>query len=363
MRVHPSQVVPGCIITNDILGKTNRPLITKNTVVKDIHKQVLHRFLVQQVEVAPKLSSGEPFMPEAPEEPAIESRVEKHIADPKTFMEQYLQAVKAYKKWFAEWQAGATIHIGAVREVLVPLLEQIKKSRKDIFMLHHFSTKDDYLYHHAVSTALIAAFLGEKLGMNRGEWIQLGLAGLLSDAGMAKLSKQILLKETSLTEKEYQEVKKHPTFSYRMVENIPVLNKAAKLGILQHHERLDGSGYPLATEEKKIHMFARVIAVSDMYHAMTSERLYRSKQSPFLVLELMMKEQFGRFDHAVVQAFVKSMTNYTTGTKVKLSNEQSGEIVFVDPAHPTRPMIRIDEGSDIIYLKDFNDIYISEIYD
>ncbi|WP_028784488.1 HD-GYP domain-containing protein [Thalassobacillus devorans] len=363
MRIHPSQVIPGCIIMKDIIGKTNRPLITKNTVVKDIHKQVLHRFLVQQVEVAPKLSSGDPFLPGAVEEPAMECPVEKKIAEPRTFLDQYLQAVKQYKKWFAQWQAGGVIHIGAIRQVVVPLLEQIKKYRKNIFMLHHFSTKDDYLYHHAVSTGLIAAFLGEEMGMNRGDWIQLGLAGLLSDAGMAKMNEQIILKETSLTGKEYQEVKKHPTYSYRMVENIPVLNKAAKLGILQHHERLDGSGYPLATNKKKIHMFARVIAVSDMYHAMTSERLYRSKQSPFLVLELMMKEQFGRFDYTVVQTFIKSMTNYTTGTKVKLSNDRSGEIVFVEPANPTRPMVRIADGADIINLKHFHNIYISEIYD
>ncbi|WP_085506639.1 HD-GYP domain-containing protein [Thalassobacillus devorans] len=361
MQVHPSQLVHGCIITKDVFGKTNRPLISKNTVVKAIHKQVLDRFLIKEVEVAPKLFSGEVFQPEPLDETEKGHPSLDESSLPVTFKEQYLQAVQIYKGWFAEWQAGASLDIGAIRKLFVPLLKQlIHQSRKDILLLPHYSSKQDYFYHHAVSTAFIAAFLGERMGMNQGEWLQLGLAGLLSDAGMAKLNESTQMKDTVLTQVEYQEIKKHPIYSYRMVENISALSKAAKLGVLQHHERLDGSGYPLGTHKKKTHLFARIIAVSDMYHAMTTDRLYQSKQSPFLVMELMMKEQFGRFDHTVVQAFVKSMTNYTTGTKVKLSDGQIGEIVFTEASRPTRPMVRLDSG-EIINLTEMEDLYIREI--
>ncbi|WP_208416429.1 HD-GYP domain-containing protein [Thalassobacillus devorans] len=361
VQIHPSQLVPGCIITKDVFGKTNRPLIYKNTVIKAIHKQVLDRFLITEVEVAPKMASGEVFQPEPLEESKQVHPSFDESSLPVPFKKHYLHAVQIYKGWFAEWQAGASLDIGAIRDLFVPLLKQLdNQSRKDILLLPHYSSKQDYFYHHAVSTAFIAAFLGERLGMNQGEWLQLGLAGLLSDAGMAKLNESTLMKDTELTKEEYQDIKKHPIYSYRMVENISALSKAAKLGVLQHHERLDGSGYPLGTHKKKTHLFARIIAVSDMYHAMTTDRLYRSKQSPFLVMELMIKEQFGRLDHTVVQAFVKSMTNYATGTKVKISDGQKGEIVFTEASQPTRPIIRLDSG-EIINLTETQNLYIREI--
>ncbi|MBM7552212.1 HD domain-containing phosphohydrolase [Thalassobacillus pellis] len=361
MRVHPTQIIPGCIITRDVIGKTNRPLVPKNTVVQDIHIKVLQKFMVPHVEVGPKLSSGDPFFPEYPMEEA-ETAQKAEMVTEVSFTEKYLQAVKDYRKWFNNWQGGAPVDIQQIRDRIMPLLEFAKGSKKDIFQLHHFSTKNDYLFHHSVAVSVIAAFLGEKLKLSHGACIQLGLAGLLSDCGMAKVDKRLHFKQEPLSEEEYKEVKRHPTYSYRMIENTTALSHGAKLGILQHHERLDGSGYPLGSKGKKIHQFAKIIAVSDMYHAMTSERPYRKKQSPFKVLEEMIQAQFGQFELTVVQMFIDSMTNYSTGTKVKLSDGQTAEIIFVESAQPTRPMVRL-ENNDIIQLKEFQDIFIEEILD
>ncbi|MFD1019399.1 HD-GYP domain-containing protein [Thalassobacillus hwangdonensis] len=340
------------------MGKTNRPIIPKHTVLKELHIHVLQRFLVDFVDVSPKLSDGEPYVPEEKIQMDV---IHENNQAKDSFADLYLKAVKEYKKWFSNWQAGSPINIQTIRNTIVPLLEAGVESNNHIVKLHHYSTKDEYLYHHSVSSALIASFLAKKMNLERGEWIQVGLAALLSDCGMAKIDPKILFKQGSLTEAEYDEVKQHPKHSYRMVESIPALSKGAKLGILQHHERLDGSGYPFALKSEKLHIFSGIIAVSDMYHAMTSERLYRAKQSPFKVLEEMMKAQFGRFNHEIVQTFITHMTNFSTGTKVKLSNNDLGEVVFIESSQPTRPMVRLQQNEEIIHLKNHLDVYIEEV--
>lgn len=360
MRVHPDQLIPGCIVMRDVMGKTNRPIVSKNTVIKPIHITVLHKFLVDEVEVGQKLSNGSSFLPEkSNNQPQEISAV--HETEQPPFTEQYLQAVQAYKKMFHQWKAGFAINMPGVREVIVPLIEQAPKHKNEIYSLHHFTSKDDYFYHHGIAVALLSAIIADQLNYSKGEVIQVGIAGFLSDCGMAKIDEGLLSKRGSLTSYEYEEIKKHPTYSYRMVEKIPALKNEVRLAVLQHHERLDGSGYPLGISQDKLHTYGKIIAVSDLYHAMTSERVYRSKQSPFKVLEELLHQQFGKFDPTITQTLVQSMTSLSSGMKVRLSNNQLAEIVFIESKYPTRPMIRLQHNDEIIHLKFHREIYIEEI--
>ncbi|MEQ6391025.1 HD-GYP domain-containing protein [Bacillaceae bacterium S4-13-58] len=356
MRVSPNQLIPGCMITEDIIGKTNHIIIAKNTVINSNHILVLKRFLIDKVQVSNKLMSGELFVPQE------EIEEEEETIEPiyPSFLDVYLQAVVEYKKMFKNWQSGSPVLINEVRKFFLPLIEKVLESSYDIFLLHHYSTKEDYLYHHSIAVGLISAFIANRIPVYKKDAIQIGLAGFLSDCGMARIDESILHKETSLTQKEYEEVRKHPTYSYRMIEKISVLKDEAKVGILQHHERLDGSGYPMGVTDKRFPPYGRIIAISDMYHAMTSERIYRRKTSPFKVVEEIMQGQFGKFDHKIVRTFVDSLTNYSTGTRVRLSNGLKGEIIFIEDSSPTRPMIRLEDG-EIIHLKMIHDIYIEEI--
>ncbi|RWZ54749.1 HD-GYP domain-containing protein [Halobacillus fulvus] len=357
MRVHPSQLVTGCLITEDVMGKTSRPIVAKHTVVHPIHIEVLQKFMVGSVNVAGKLSDGSPFIPDE----RIEEETEKKVEASGPFHDQYMEAVQSYKKWFEDWRGGMPVDIHAIRQTMVPLLERVIESKWEVFLLHHFSSSKDYIYHHSVAMGLITGYLAYKMDEDYGTWIQAGLAGMLSDSGMSRINPRLLEKETTLREAEFEEVKKHPTYSYRMVEHVPSLSPGAKLAVLQHHERLDGSGYPLGLPKDKLHPFSQIIAVSDMYHAMTSERMYRKKQSPFKVLEEIEKEQFGRHDHQIVQVFIKEMTDYGPGTGVLLSDGRKGNIVFVDSNQPIRPMVRMEEDEEILALSEHLDLYIEEV--
>ncbi|MCC2250131.1 MAG: HD-GYP domain-containing protein [Bacillota bacterium] len=365
MQVSPLHLIPGCVLMKDVEGKTSRPIIPKQTVLTEQHIVVLQKFLVKTVHVSPKLADGSEYQPKEEEMQQRKSDLlETNLREETSslpFAAHYQLAVKQYKALFVSWQNGSAIDITQVRKLIIPLLGRMKDISQAIYTIHHYATREDYFFHHNVAVAILSAYLGYKTGYAKGEWLQVGLAGFLSDCGMARIDPAIVKKHHFLTTEDLLEVKKHPTYSYRLTEKLPTIKQAVKQAVLQHHERMDGSGYPLGLSKGKIHRYARIVAVCDMYHAMICDRLYKEKQSPFKVMEKLRQEQFSKLDPDVVHTFVQGITNFPVGTKVKLSNAMIGEIVFTDANKPTRPMIRLQDNDDIMALQNHPTVYIEEI--
>ncbi|QIZ66231.1 HD-GYP domain-containing protein [Geobacillus subterraneus] len=351
VRVKLNQLCEGCVLAEDVLGKTKKPIMLKNTVITKSLLHVLSKFLIDEVEVEPVLVNGEPFLGG---DPSLTKPDERPVM-------LYLEAVQQYKRVFQSWQSGLPVDIREIREIAIPLFNKMIKHKRELLVLHHYTTKEEYLYHHAVSVGLLAGFLAMQLGYGQGECHQIVLAGVLSDCGMAKISSQILLKPSALTEAEFREIEQHPIFGYRMVQKIAALNQGAKLAVLQHHERNDGSGYPLRVKAEKIHPYGQIIAVADVYYAMTSERLYRRKQSPLRVIETMQREQAGRLNTEVVALLFNHLVSLQTGTMVKLSNGETAEVVFTQRDEPLRPIVKVIETEELLPLAEHRDLYIEEI--
>ncbi len=351
MRIKLFEIKEGCILSEDIFSKTNRPIIPKKTVITHLHIDVLKAFLIQEVEIESTLVNGEPFYDNDPEVD------EKALG----FADLFLRSVYKFKKEFQNWQAGLPVNISKIRGLLIPLLEKLENAPQELFDIHRYSSKETYIYQHPVAVGLICGFIGKKMSLEKGEWLQAALAGCLADCGMAKINPTILRKKSSLTIYEYREVKKHPIFSYKMVRDISILRENVKTSILEHHERLDGSGYPLGEKESGIPQYAKMIAVADIYHAMTSERLYRSKQSPYKVLEMILEDCFGKFDINIIKVLTSAMINYSTGDKIRLSNGKVAEVLFVDDKMPIRPLIRLIDTGEIIELSRNRQIYIESL--
>jgi HD-GYP domain-containing protein (c-di-GMP phosphodiesterase class II) len=354
MKVSVDHLIDGCILAEDVVSLSNRPIIPKKTVLNHQLIEILRTFLIKEVQIESVLASGKPFNP---------SEVVSDPAEEKSqlpFIRLYLKTVQEYKKMFQNWQAGALVDIGKVRNIIIPLLEKANQNPREIFLLYHYSTEEDFIYHHSVSVSLLSGYLAQKMGFVD-DWVQISLAGLLSDCGMAKVDPKILTKNSPLTVKELHEIKQHPTFSFQMLKKISAIKEGVKIAVVQHHERMDGSGYPLGVKGDQIHVYAKIIAVADVYQAMISKRPYRTKQSPFKVLEQIIQDHFGKFDIQVVQALTSCLANFSVGTKVKLSNNQMAEIVFIDPNLPTRPMVKLCHTSEIIQLSLRKDLFIEEI--
>lgn len=360
MQVSPSQLIPGCITIDDVYGKTHQPILPKSTTVTEQHIILLNKFLISKVVVSSKLANGNPFTPREAEEEVITDR--KSVAEygqSDDFYTLYHKTVLLFKGLFTSWQGNSAIDISVVRRVIFPLIDKIEEESQELYYLYRYVTKEDYFYHHSVAKAVLSAYIAKKNNFN--DYRQVGLAGFLADCGMAKVDYDLVKKEGPLTSEEYEEIKKHPTYSYRLVENISSLPLKVKLGILQHHERLDGSGYPLGVQKDKIHSFAACIAIADMYHAMTSERYYQTGQSPFPVIEEILNEQFGKYDPILVHTFILNLLNLSIGTEVKLSDSRHAEILFIDEKNLLRPVVRLSDTNEIISLQERKDMNIEAV--
>jgi HD-GYP domain-containing protein (c-di-GMP phosphodiesterase class II) len=362
MKIKTRHAEEGCIIDQDINGMTSLPIIPKNTVIQDIHIKVMHSFQIEEVSVKRTKADGSPFIPQQTtetEDQNFEQPEREQNSD--DFLKFYLNKVQEFKNEFHNWQSGMTISISNIRNIILPLLALIEESPKNIIRLHQYSSKMDYIYHHPLAVGLLSGVIAKKLGFDKGKKIQVTLAGVLADCGMAKVPVSILTKQSALTETEFKEIKMHPVYSYKMVKDISLLKPETKLAIFQHHERLDDSGYPTGEKKERIHQFSQIIAVADVFHAMTSERVYRGRQLPFQVLEQIKEDHFGKYDIQVVQALMDITADLSIGTVIRLSNGETGEVMFTTRENLTRPLIQMKETGVILDLTKRRDLFIEEV--
>lgn len=358
--VRVSDLQLGSVVADDIKANTQYPIIYKNTKVTREHIPVLLAF---QIPIVPIFSSST----ESKNTKDLDNSAvvfKEDMVDPVTispFESKYRDVVEKMKMEFLNWESGSKVNITKVRSYILPLIDNVLEKKERIFILNEFSTSKDYIYHHSIAISLISAVITQKMGYSKGDIIQIALAGAVADCGMAKINKKIRDKNGTLTEYEFKEVQEHPYYSLQMINGISTLKPEMKIAVYQHHERLDGSGYPRGEKGNKISIFSHIIAVADVFHAMTCERIYRSKESPFKVLEMIREAEFGKFNIKVVQALITCVADLSLGSKVELSNGLEGAIIFSNKSSATRPIIKVYESNDIIDLSKYRNIYIERL--
>ncbi|WBW95503.1 HD-GYP domain-containing protein [Oceanirhabdus sp. W0125-5] len=253
------------------------------------------------------------------------------------------------------------IDVEDVRKYSKTIIEEFGEYDYDILIKNLLFDKgvDEYLYRHSINVSILSTMIGKWMGIDGRDLLLLTYSALLHDVGKTLIDSQILNKPSALTKKEYDEIKKHCEYGYKIVKNTKFLDPSVAMGILMHHERIDGSGYPLGIKGEKIHKFAKIIAVADEFDAMTSNKVYSSKKSPFLCLEELQSVAWNKLDGGVCAAFLKHLTTIYMGEYVRLNNGKVGKIIKLDMFNISRPLINIDE--EFIDLKTRSDLYIEEL--
>ena len=218
---------------------------------------------------------------------------------------------------------------------------------------------ENYIYTHSVNVSFLARTLGKWMGCSERTIKHLTLAGLLHDIGKYKISDDILEKPGELTEKEFIEIHQHPRYSYDLLNEIEGIHNDVLLGILTHHEREDGTGYPIGVTSEKINLVGKIVAVVDIYDAMTSERIYRKSNTPFEVFELMQNGSFGKLHPIILNKFIKNMSEYYHKSKVILNNGEEAEVVFINYRKVSQPIVTV--GGRFIDLSLEPDLHIVSI--
>ena len=200
----------------------------------------------------------------------------------------------------------------------------------------------DSIYRHGINVALLSNLLGRWIGLPENKINLLTYSALLHDIGKIKIDSNILNSNASLSEKEYITVKSHPLIGYNIVKEINFLDKSVAQGILIHHERLDGSGYPFGLKNDNISQFGKIIAIADVFDAINSNRSYRKKRLPFESLQIIRKESFGKLDYKYADIFLHHIFNYYLGKDVVLNNNKIAQIIQMDINNLDRPLILLD---------------------
>ncbi len=187
-------------------------------------------------------------------------------------------------------------------------LDILLETAEVVAVLAQLRDYSGYTFFHSLNVAVIAGQIGRELALGGDRLKNLILSGLLHDIGKQCVPLALLNKRGRLSAAEMTVIRRHAAYGYALLKKtLPQLDKEASLGVLQHHERLDGSGYPFALSGDGISLFARVIAIADSYDAMTGERIYRAKMSPAQALAVITADMAGRIDERIGRVFLDNV--------------------------------------------------------
>ena len=182
----------------------------------------------------------------------------------------------------------------------------LMKDPKAYLLLSKLSDHDPYTLRHSVGVSVHAIILAKKLGISdENELNEVGIAGLLHDIGKTKVKREIINKEGPLNDIEWEEMRSHPREGYDIIKNHPNLSERTKLAVLEHHEDRDGTGYPQKVPLSTTDLFSRIVAISDIFNALTTDRSYSKAKLPFEAFQLMKDKLSKKFDEDLFQKLVK----------------------------------------------------------
>ena len=261
-------------------------------------------------------------------------------------------AFNSYYKDTVDLVKTAFNSISLFREVPVARMQELANQKIDplidvpgvmnhLLMIRH---THDYTFEHSVNVAILSGVIGKWMGIVGQDLRDLIFAGLMHDIGKSQTPVDILNKPGKLSSDEMEIMRQHTTKGYFLLRELPKVPQVVMWSILQHHERMDGSGYPLHLKGEKIHPFARIISVADIYDAMTSDRVYRRRTTPYHVIDDLFSQMFNLLDPTVCSTFLFHVKDFMTGNIVLLSDGRQAKIVHPG-AYPTGlPLVETADG-------------------
>lgn len=248
-------------------------------------------------------------------------------------------------------QRGLQQHLGKdFRQVLEAMISDLNGHKDAMVMLTHINTTDLYLYHHSVNVCTYTIILGMAYGYSQDELMVLGLGALLHDIGKTEVPIDILRKPGALTGEEFEIVKEHAFLGYKLLKDEPNIPLLSAHCAFQHHERIDGSGYPRGIKGKDIHEYAKWLGITDSFDAMTTHRSYRAAMLPHQALEGLFAGAGTLYDLKMLEYFRDRIAVYPIGITVRLHSGEEGVVVDINSTYPHRPIVRIiqdDSGREL----------------
>ncbi len=358
-RILTQDLVPGMIISEDVYTFNNQLILPKDMVLTDKAITRLEFYSILSVRVREETADLTPE--NIPHKEESYSQKVKASAEYKKFKKTFDDSIVSLSSSINDIVAKRTNgHVDAKAMMADPLrLLAGNMTGLHVFdMLHNMRMYDDPTYAHCLNVSLICNVFGKWLGMPQEDLDTLTLCGLLHDIGKLQIPESIIAKPAKLTDEEYSVIKTHTIEGFNILKETD-LNEHVKNAALMHHERCDGSGYPLGLTTDRIDKFARIVSIADVYDAMTSARCYRGPLCPFQVISIFEAEGLQKYDAQYILVFLEYIVNTYLNNRVRLSNGLEGEIVLINKMDLARPMVHV--GSHYLDLSHEHGVFIEAI--
>ncbi len=261
-----------------------------------------------------------------------------------------LRALRMVRTACTSLIAGSLLDTPAISDIVDMLIDDLSTKPDLLINMFDIRLQDDYTFAHSVNVCSFAILIGMSCSLRRDQLRELAIGALMHDLGKTLVPSDLLKKPGPLSPAEYEQVQEHASAGFE------ILRRQGEIGLLsahiafQHHERMDGSGYPRGLAGSEIHLYGRIVAVADVYDALVSDRAYRPRFLPHRAAELLLEQNGQFFDAEIVHRFLQQVAFYPTGTLVRLSTGVIGVVVDVNKPVTTRPIVRAlydAEGEDL----------------
>lgn len=336
-RLHTALLRPGMITGEDVFSIYDQLLIAKDTVLTDAMISIMSVHGVVNVLVKERTQK------DIEEEANLTySQKVKESVEFKQFKALYENEIKDLRKQLhLIIDNGEDMDVQYFYSAIQRLLEKTSSGTGVFDLLQNMRDYDDSVFTHSVSVAMICNIFAQWLGFSQKEVETATLSGLLHDVGKLQIPESILKKPGKLTKEEYEIVKKHTVNGYQFLK-LHKIDAAICNAALMHHERFDGTGYPLKLNGENITKYARLVAIADVFDAMTAARVYRGPLCPFTVIDLFEQEGFQKYDPAFIIPFLENIVVTYISFSCLLNDGRTGMIVYINKHKLSRPMIRCE---------------------
>jgi HD-GYP domain-containing protein (c-di-GMP phosphodiesterase class II) len=249
-----------------------------------------------------------------------------------------------------DFETKTVVDLTEMSESIHNIINEILANPDIQVSLNDISAADEYTFSHSVSTTVYSLLIANQLGYNKQMMERLAAGSLLHDMGKIVLDKKILNKVGELSPDEFEYIKLHTTNGYDMLKKCINLSELSRIIALQHHERMDGSGYPTGCPAGELHEFVRIVALADVYDALVTDRCYRRRWSSNNAVNYLVENAETKFDLKLVSILIKQIAIYPNGSMVRLSSNNIGIVKEQNKSFPLRPVVRIitdDKGKEV----------------
>ena len=357
-RLSITQLVPGMTVAEDVYDLEHELLAAKGTILTDKLITKLDLYGILTIYADDTVPAAGPDKSYVAEESSYSERI-KNSPEFQLFKEDFENDVDLFRENMnLVIQKNTKLDVRTLLQNTMAIVANHSGSISILDMLQNMREYDDSTYTHSLNVALICNILAGWLKLPEQD-VELATAcGLFHDVGKMLIPYSIISKPGKLSDEEFTTIKKHPSYGYQLLVSQDV-DDHVKNAALMHHERNDGSGYPLKLKGNQIDPYARMVAIADVYDAMTAARCYRGPLCPFRVIEMFEAEGFQKYDVSILLPFLENVVNSCLQNLCLLSDGRKGTIIYINKEKLSRPIVQC--GTDYVNLADQPDLEIVKL--